>query len=40
MLDALPFKNVVVADFEFEFGGHDGNHIWLRTRVGLLARTN
>jgi hypothetical protein len=22
MLDALPFKHIVVADFEFEFGGH------------------
>jgi DNA polymerase I len=25
MIDALPFKHIVVADFEFEFGGHDGN---------------
>ena len=25
MLGALPFKHVVVADFEFEFGGHDSN---------------
>src|SRR6516164_5883625 len=25
MLDALPFKHVVVADFEFEFGGRDGS---------------
>jgi len=25
MLDALPFHHVVAADFEFEFGGHDGN---------------
>ena len=26
MLGAPPFiKHVVVADFEFEFGGHDGN---------------
>ena len=25
MIDALPFNHVVVADFEFEFGGHDGN---------------
>lgn len=23
MLDHLPFKNIVVADFEFEFGGHN-----------------
>ena len=22
MLDALPFRHIVVADFEFEFGGH------------------
>jgi DNA polymerase I len=25
MLDALPYKAIVVADFEFEFGGRDGN---------------
>jgi hypothetical protein len=25
MLASLPFRHVVVADFEFEFGGHDGN---------------
>src|SRR5262249_19077280 len=25
MLDALPFRHVIVADFEFEFGGHAGN---------------
>jgi hypothetical protein len=25
MLDAQPFKNVIAADFEFEFGGYDGN---------------
>jgi DNA polymerase I len=22
MLDALPYRTIVVADFEFEFGGH------------------
>jgi DNA polymerase I len=25
MLDALPYRHVVAADFEFEFGGHAGN---------------
>ena len=25
MLDALPFRHVIPADFEFEFGGHAGN---------------
>jgi DNA polymerase I len=25
MLEALPYKAIVVADFEFEFGGRDGN---------------
>ena len=25
MLEALPYEAVVVADFEFEFGGRDGN---------------
>src|ERR1700751_3925059 len=25
MFEALPYKAIVVADFEFEFGGHDGN---------------
>jgi hypothetical protein len=25
MLDALPFRHVIAADFEFEFGGHAGN---------------
>ena len=24
-MDKLPYKYIVVADFEFEFGGHDGN---------------
>jgi DNA polymerase-1 len=25
MLEVLPFRHVIAADFEFEFGGHDGN---------------
>jgi hypothetical protein len=25
MLDALPYRHVIAADFEFEFGGHAGN---------------
>jgi hypothetical protein len=25
MLEALPFRHIMVADFEFEFGGHAGN---------------
>ena len=25
MIDALPFQHVIAADFEFEFGGYDGN---------------
>jgi DNA polymerase-1 len=25
MLNALPFRHVIAADFEFEFGGHAGN---------------
>jgi DNA polymerase I len=25
MLEALPYKAIVAADFEFEFGGRDGN---------------
>jgi hypothetical protein len=25
MLEALRYRHVIAADFEFEFGGHDGN---------------
>src|SRR6516162_8875345 len=25
MLDTLPYRHVIAADFEFEFGGHAGN---------------
>ena len=25
MLEALPFRHIIIADFEFEFGGHAGN---------------
>src|SRR6516165_163663 len=25
MLDTLPFRHIIIADFEFEFGGHAGN---------------
>jgi hypothetical protein len=40
MLDVLPFKHVVVADFEFEFGGHDGNRPRPVCMVAKDLRTN